>query len=83
MKGERGWMGGGSEACGEEFAAGSYAAAAWQMAHAMDLGFLKPLAECFVVLAILAWTATFIGLISTMTHNILEMSRARDGVSTT
>jgi hypothetical protein len=42
----------------------------------MDLGFLKPLAECFVYFAVLAWTAAFIGLITAMAHNVSGLSRA-------
>ena len=35
---------------GAVFPLGMYAAATWQMAHAMDFGFLQPLAQCFVCL---------------------------------
>ena len=62
---------------GAVFPLGMYAAATWQMAHAMDLGFLKPLADGFVYIAIVAWTAAFIGFITTMAR---EFSMRR-GVS--
>jgi tellurite resistance protein TehA-like permease len=51
---------------GAVFPLGMYTVATWQMAHAMDLPFLAPISQVFVWLALLAWTAAFLGLLGTL-----------------
>ena len=48
---------------GAVFPLGMYTVATWQMAHAMDLAFLQIVPRFFIYAALLAWAATFIGLI--------------------
>lgn len=59
---------------GAVFPLGMYASATWQMARVMDLDFLRPLAEGFAYLALVAWTATFIGLLTTIGRALMERS---------
>jgi tellurite resistance protein TehA-like permease len=60
---------------GVVFPLGMYAAATWQMAQVLDLDFLQALAEGFAYLALAAWTATFIGLMTTIGHSTTERGR--------
>ncbi len=51
---------------GAVFPLGMYTVATWQMARALDLPFLDPLSHVFVYLALMAWTAAFLGLAGTL-----------------
>jgi tellurite resistance protein TehA-like permease len=51
---------------GAVFPLGMYAVATYKMAEAMRLGFLDSIPWIFLVLALLAWTATFAGLLRTL-----------------
>ncbi len=51
---------------GAVFPQGMYAVCTYEMAKAMDLGFLAPLPEAFLVVALAAWAAVFIGLLRTL-----------------
>lgn len=48
---------------GAVFPLGTYTVAPWQMARAMDLGFLEFVPRFFIYIALLAWVITFAGLI--------------------
>jgi tellurite resistance protein TehA-like permease len=56
---------------GAVFPVGMYAVATLQMARAMDLGFLGWVPRYFVYLAILGWTATFMGFAATMGRSLI------------
>ena len=58
---------------GAVFPVGMYAAATWQMARAMNLGFLQVIPQYFVYFAIFAWIITFVGLLSTMGRRLLTI----------
>ena len=51
---------------GAVFPLGMYTVATWEMARALDLPFLAAIPHVFVYLALLAWTAAFIGLLGTL-----------------
>ncbi|MBU6258734.1 MAG: tellurite resistance/C4-dicarboxylate transporter family protein [Burkholderiales bacterium] len=48
---------------GAVFPLGMYAASTFEMARALGLGFLDPLPKVFFGLALLAWTAAFVGVL--------------------
>jgi hypothetical protein len=48
-----------------------YAACTFEMAHAMSLDFLLPIAGLFVYVALLAWATTFAGLIQSLIGNLI------------
>ncbi len=48
---------------GAVFPLGMYAASTWQMDRAMEFGFLHTLPRLFFAVALLAWAATFIGML--------------------
>lgn len=56
---------------GAVFPLGMYTACTYEMAMAMNLEFLLPIAEYFIYIALIAWAATFIGFVQT---NIRKLS---------
>jgi len=48
---------------GAVFPLGMYAAATWQMDHAMEFGFLTGLPRTFFYISLVAWTLTFLGML--------------------
>ena len=42
---------------------GMYTAATWSLAHAIGLEFLDPIPRFFLWIAIVAWLATFVGMV--------------------
>lgn len=56
---------------GTVFPLGMYAACTFEMAHAMSLDFLLPIAGLFVYVALLAWATTFAGLIQSLIGNLI------------
>jgi tellurite resistance protein TehA-like permease len=55
---------------GAVFPLGMYTACTYEMAEAMDLPFLKVIPQYFIFIALIAWGATFIGLIRTIFKDI-------------
>jgi len=55
---------------GTVFPLGMYAACTFEMAHAMALEFLLPIARAFVYVALLAWAMTFAGLIQSLVSSL-------------
>jgi hypothetical protein len=47
-----------------------YATCTFEMARAMNLDFLLPVARVFVYVALLAWATTFIGLIKSLVSSL-------------
>lgn len=64
---------------GTVFPLGMYAACTFEMAHAMSLDFLLPLARLFVGAALLAWAMTFAGLIWRLAGNLFSAIEIADG----
>ena len=58
---------------GAVFPVGMYAAATWQMARAMNLGFLQVIPQYFVYFAIFSWIITFVGLLGTMGRRLMTI----------
>ena len=48
-----------------------YTVCTFEMAHAMKLDFLHPIADVFIYAALLAWTATFIGLVKSLAMSLI------------
>jgi tellurite resistance protein TehA-like permease len=62
------------------FPLGMYTVCTFEMAHAMKLDFLRPIADVFIYAALLAWTATFIGLVRSLARSlILALSSTNSG----
>lgn len=60
---------------GAVFPLGMYANATFEMAVSMDLHFLDPIPHIFLGLALIAWTATFVGMLRSL-HGRLRAPRA-------
>ncbi len=56
---------------GAVFPIGMYAACTWQMARAMDLGFLTFLPHIFLWAALAGWAITFIGMFRTVARGLV------------
>lgn len=61
---------------GTVFPLGMYAACTFEMAHAMSLDFLLPIADVFVYVALLAWATTFVGLIQSLVSSLIPALRS-------
>jgi tellurite resistance protein TehA-like permease len=64
---------------GAVFPLGMYAACTFEMARAMSLDFLLPIAHLFVYVALLAWTMTFIGLIHSLVSSLIPALHSANG----
>jgi tellurite resistance protein TehA-like permease len=64
---------------GTVFPLGMYAVCTFEMAHAMSLDFLLPIAYAFVYAALLAWAATFFGLVHGLVSSLVPVLRAAPG----
>jgi tellurite resistance protein TehA-like permease len=64
---------------GAVFPLGMYAACTFEMARAMSLDFLLPIARVFVYVALLAWATTFGGLIQSLVSSLIQRSAAEKG----
>jgi hypothetical protein len=56
-----------------------YAVCTFEMVRAMSLDFLLPIAQVFVYVALLAWTATFIGLIRSLVSSLIPALHSTNG----
>jgi tellurite resistance protein TehA-like permease len=56
---------------GTVFPLGMYAVCTFEMAHAMSLDFLLPVAHVFVYVALLIWAATFFGLVRNLISSLI------------
>jgi tellurite resistance protein TehA-like permease len=57
---------------GAVFPLGMYATCTFEMVRAMSLDFLLPVARVFVYVALLAWAATFVGLIKSLVSSLIQ-----------
>jgi tellurite resistance protein TehA-like permease len=54
------------------FPLGMYAVCTFEMVRAMSLDFLLPIAHVFAYAALLAWGATFVGLIHSLVSSLIQ-----------
>jgi tellurite resistance protein TehA-like permease len=64
---------------GTVFPLGMYAVCTFEMVHAMSLDFLLPIAHVFVYVALLAWLATFVGLIRSLVASLIPALHSANG----
>jgi tellurite resistance protein TehA-like permease len=64
---------------GTVFPLGMYAVCTFEMARAMSLDFLLPIAHVFVYVALLAWVATFVGLIHSLVSSLVPALHSAKG----
>ena len=64
---------------GAVFPLGMYAVCTFEMARAMNLEFLLPIAQVFVYVALLAWVTAFVGLIHSLVSSLRPALRSADG----
>jgi tellurite resistance protein TehA-like permease len=54
---------------GGVFPLGMYSVCTYRLAQTLDAPFLTPLARLFALIALLAWTLTFFGMLDSLLHN--------------
>lgn len=64
---------------GTVFPLGMYAACTFEMAQAMSLDFLLPIAHVFVYVALVAWATTFAGLVHSLVMSRVRARHAAQG----
>jgi tellurite resistance protein TehA-like permease len=64
---------------GTVFPLGMYAVCTFEMVRAMSLDFLLPIAHVFVYVALLAWVATFVGLIRSLVSSLIPAPHSANG----
>jgi tellurite resistance protein TehA-like permease len=64
---------------GAVFPLGMYAVCTFEMVRAMSLDFLLPVAHVFVYVALLAWAATFCGLVHSLVSNLIPALHSAKG----
>jgi len=64
---------------GAVFPLGMYAVCTFEMARAMSLDFLLPIARVFVYVALMAWAATFVGLIHSLVGSLIPALHSANG----
>jgi tellurite resistance protein TehA-like permease len=64
---------------GTVFPLGMYAVCTFEMARAMNLDFLLPIARVFVYVALLAWLATFLGLVHSLVGSLIPALHSAKG----
>ena len=64
---------------GAVFPLGMYAVCTFEMVRAMNLDFLLPIAHVFVYVALLAWAATFVGLIRSLVSSLIPALHSTNG----
>jgi tellurite resistance protein TehA-like permease len=64
---------------GAVFPLGMYAVCTFEMVRAMSLDFLLPVARVFVYVALLAWAATFFGLVHSLVSSLIPALHSAKG----
>jgi len=64
---------------GAVFPLGMYAVCTFEMVRAMSLDFLLPIAHVFVYVALLAWAATFFGLVHSLVSSLIRALHSANG----
>jgi tellurite resistance protein TehA-like permease len=57
------------------FPLGMYTVCTFEMAHAMNLGFLLPISGVFIYVALLAWATTYLGFIKSLVSSLIPALR--------